>query len=356
MSTVRARVAVINNVRPHPDPEIVNLVLADIDNWPIVTSKDKYKSGDKVAYFEQGLVIPQDIAEQLNIVNYLSNKTDMDGNKVLVCHRIKLKGYPSYGIVMPLENNSWEVGQDLTDYYQVFKYNPPLRFDNTDAVAPDPRFQTYTDMENMRSYNDVFQEGEEVELSLKLHGTSHRIMMALEDDNSRTVMCGSKKINRRRPDEDKIKSNVYWMPYSLDSVKNLLNAVIDEGHKHVQLFGEVFGGGIQKGHDYGSTKPMYRAFDLMIDGQYVDRSVFYSYCELHGVDTAPIVYRGPFSLATVESFSNGDAIIGGDHGREGVVCRPMVEQIDPRVGRKILKWVGDSFLFSKASKHDTTDQ
>ena len=69
----------------------------------------------------------------------------------------------------------------------------------------------------------------------------------------------------------------------------------------------------------------------------------------------PLVYRGGFALATIKALSDGDSLIGGNHGREGVVAKPVRERQDVKIGRVILKYIGDGYLFGKAAEQDTTD-
>ena len=118
------------------------------------------------------------------------------------------------------------------------------------------------------------------------------------------------------------------------------------------LYGEVFGHGVQA-YDYGTREIAARAFDLMVDGRYLDFWLFAELCDAHGVARVPLVYQGPFSLETMKQLSDGPSLIGGSHGREGVVVRPLIERHDPAVGRVVLKYVGDRYLFG--SGEDTTD-
>jgi len=45
---------------------------------------------------------------------------------------------------------------------------------------------------------------------------------------------------------------------------------------------------------------------------------------------------------------------GADHIREGVVVRPVRERADPKIGRVILKYLSDEYLFAKGVS-DTND-
>lgn len=129
--------------------------------------------------------------------------------------------------------------------------------------------------------------------------------------------------------------------------------LVDAGHRQAVLYGEVFGRGVQS-YDYGERSLAFRAFDLMLDGENVDRTTFASWCERVDLPTVPVLYEGPFSLDAIRAISDGDSAIGGTHGREGVVVRPIQERHDPTIGRAILKYVGDRYLFGL--KQDFTDQ
>ncbi len=39
------------------------------------------------------------------------------------------------------------------------------------------------------------------------------------------------------------------------------------------------------------------------------------------------------------------------HIREGLVVRPLQEQTDPKIGRVLLKYVSDSYLFGEKTDH-----
>jgi hypothetical protein len=127
-----------------------------------------------------------------------------------------------------------------------------------------------------------------------------------------------------------------------------------QGHKQAILYGEVYGQGIQA-YTYGAKRLNFRAFDLMLDGIYVNYPIFKSWCEKHQVEQVPLIYEGAFSLDLIKEFSDGNSLIGGTHGREGVVIKPIVERSDPKSGRVILKYIGDRYLFGKVAEQDTTD-
>ena len=332
MSQLIVEVSRIDRVLPHPNADL--LELAHIKGWQCVVSRGKYAAGSLVTYVPIDSVLPLELSERLGVTKYLSNGR-------VRCAR--LRGEPSFGLIMDREDAAWAEGTDVREHYGITKYLPPLKPSAGDAAEPHPLFVSYTDIENLRNFPAVFADGEEVVITEKVHGTNCRVGV-IEGE----PMAGSMEVRRVRPaDEAKVASNVYWFPTSLPPVASLL-AELSKTSRQVILFGEVFGSKVQSLH-YGRVGSLgFVAFDLLVDGRYLDADDFASRCAAHGVPTAPVVYRGPFSLEAVRSVSSGRTTFGGaDHIREGVVVRPTRERTDPKVGRVILKYLGDEYLLAK---------
>lgn len=354
MSTVKVEVVQIEDVRPHPNAD--GLDLATVKGWQMVVRKGQHATGQKVVYFEQGTALPRATADRFDVTRYLSEKTDINGERVLVVHRVRLRGEPSFGLAVLPDDPRWEIGQDVGDHYGASKFMPPVKATAGDVAADDPRFPAYTDVENLRSYPRIFAPGEQVEASEKVHGTNSRVGFVADEvagERAVTWMAGSRSLRRARPEGDAFAANTYWFPWSLAPVRALMAMLADAGHRQAVLYGEVHGRGVQS-YDYGQRGLAYRAFDLMVDGAYVSRAAFAHWCERFGIATAPVLYRGPFSLEAIRAVADGDSLVGGAHGREGVVVRPLIERADPALGRVILKYIGDSYLFGQ--KQDFTDQ
>jgi RNA ligase len=177
----------------------------------------------------------------------------------------------------------------------------------------------------------------------------------LNNLNMSTIKAGSRTLRRKAPaDPDVMVVNTYWFPHTLSRVKNLLADLQEQGSKQAVLYGEVYGQGVQA-YTYDEKRLNFRAFDLLLDGRFVDYAKFQKLCDRHQIAQVPLVYQGAFSLDVIKGFSDGDSLIGGNHGREGVVVKPIVERDDPKLGRVILKYIGDHYLFGKVAEQDTTD-
>lgn len=351
MSTIKVAVTRIDDIRPHPNADALELAI--IGGWQMCVKKGIYQPGTDVVYFEPGTVLPLEVSDRLTVTRYMHEKTDIQGHRVRVIHRVRLRGEPSFGLVIAPEPGM-AFGQDVADHYQATKFYPPVKTSAGDYERDDSRFPPYTDIENMRSYSTLLREGEEVVATEKIHGTNCRVGFALDGKDVKW-MAGSKSMRRKQPDtEDSMAANRYWFPLTIPAVKALLASLAEQRVPRAVLYGEVFGPGIQSFH-YGQQGLAFRAFDLLAGDHFLHHDEFLRLCSEHGVPTVPEVYRGPFSLAAIKKLSDGDSPTGGAHGREGVVVKPVKERHDPVIGRVILKYIGDTYLFGKAAEEDTTD-
>jgi RNA ligase (TIGR02306 family) len=370
MSTVRTTIERLVNVRPHTNSD--NLNLAIVRGWQMVmndrNAENPRKTGDLVVYFEAGTVLPLKWAEKFEVVNYLSNKTDIEGNKVLVVGKVRLRGEPSFGLTVPvaealalMDEPDTAVlfeGDDVSHLFGTSKYRPPVKASAGDAEEDHPHFQPYTDIENLRNFPNIIEEGEEVTYREKLHGTNCRVgfVRCDEDPNCIVRMAGSRELRRKAPKtDDEMAANTYWFPWTLESVSLMLSHLGIQGNQSATLYGEVYGGGVQKGFDYGHKRPQFRAFDLSVNGKYLDDPEFEALCQEFGIEVAPLAYRGPHNMAKLKELAEGKtAIEGATHISEGIVVTPTKERVHPQVGRVILKYVSDAYLFRKGGDDDDT--
>lgn len=352
MAECIVEVCKIEKVYPHPNADA--LELAHIKGWQCVIPIGKYRAGDLVTYIPIDSMIPLEHADRWGITKYLSVKSaSNDMETPIPAGRVRcarLRGEPSFGVIIDREVPTWEEGRDVKAHYGVFKYIPPIKPTAGDAETPHPLFVEYTDIENLRNFPDVLEEGEEVVLTEKLHGTNCRVAL-IEGE----LTAGSMSVRRKRPDsEEAMAVNTYWHPLTLPAVKTLLETA-GSRHRQFILFGEVYGSKIQDLHYGCKGRFGFRAFDILADGKYLDAEAFFGLCAQFGVETVPVLYRGPFTLETVRAFSEGNTTLGDVHIREGVVVKPIVERTHPKTGRVVLKYIGDQYLFSKSADRDTND-
>jgi len=333
MSTLIVEVCRIEAVMAHTNADV--LELAQIKGWQCVIPKGRYAPGDLVVYIPIDSLIPLERSDAWGITQYLSKGR-------VRCAR--LRGEPSFGVIVDREQCEWAEGQDVKEYYGITKYVPPVRMGAGDAAPAHALFVEYTDVENLRNFTEILTEGEEIVVTEKIHGTNCRVGL-IEGE----WMAGSRTVRRQRPEN--LAASLYWQPLELCGVKALLEA-FGAQHRQVILFGEVFGSKVQS-LNYGQVGTLgFRAFDLFVDGKYLDASAYEAACAEFAVPTVPVLYRGAYTLATIKGLSEGRTTLEADHIREGVVVRPLTERTDPKIGRVCLKYIGDQYLFAK----DVTDR
>jgi RNA ligase (TIGR02306 family) len=364
MSTLMVQATEISNVRPHPNAD--RLDVAEVLGWQVVVQKGSYKGGEDVIYFPPDTVLPMQFCEEHGIAPYVQSVKNETGQVYGGRLRAaKLRGEPSYGFVLPYpdlhetesedrDTVECEGGNYWAERYGATKYVPPMRPNSGDAERDHPAFPRYTEIENLRNLPDVLQEGEEVVVTEKIHGTNCRVGLVEGE-----LMCGSHSLRRKLPrledgalDEEAARTHLYAYPLTLPQVRSFLSA---SNARSVVLYGEVYGR--VQSLKYGLPNGLgFRAFDLMLDGRYVDKEQFLRLMGTHGIEVAPVLYRGPYSLEQVRGLAEGRSTMpGADHIREGVVVTPLRERTDPAVGRVILKYVSDSYLTGKHSDEEVAD-
>lgn len=136
--------------------------------------------------------------------------------------------------------------------------------------------------------------------------------------------------------------------YSKMVKKYKLDQILEKGWV---LYGEVYGSGVQtKDFNYGCADGEQRfiAFDLMIDGKYVDFDTMHELLTAKGIPVVPVLYRGEFSFDKAKELSLGASVLDPSNKvREGVVIKPFKETFSHIGGRKVQKFISDSYLMLK---------
>ncbi|MGP0064383.1 MAG: RNA ligase (ATP) [Isosphaeraceae bacterium] len=359
MSTLVVEVCEVKSVYPHPNADVLEFIT--VKGWPVIVQKSLgLKVGDRVVYFPPDSVMPPELAEKLGITKYLAQlPAEIDGTRKpgLRVRAARLRGEASYGTIDHRVEPAWEVGQDVKDYYGVTKFEPPVRPTDGDSLPSLAAFHGYTEIENIRNFPDVIRIGEEVIITEKLHGKNCRLGMVRvrrDDGEAFEFMAGSNDVRRKEVDA-KGRPSDFWRPMS-DAVRELLRH-LSQGKRNAILFGELYGSGVQD-MAYGLANGVkgFRAFDLSIDGKYLDFDEKVAVLERFGVEMVPHLYRGPFSWETVEEHTYGPTTLcpaesaGRFKGREGCVITPVKERYDADLGgsgRVILKSISADYLARK---------
>lgn len=349
MSTTQITIERITSVEHHPNADRLDIV--QVLGYKVIVGRSDYEVGDSAVYFPPDILIPEAIAADLGVHKYLKNAI-MAGDETKTRCRVsacRLRGIPSHGFVMPVSRFHWQepflYGHDVTHVFDGEKYIPPVRENAGDAERESAYFPKYTTIENIQKHPGAL-DGMEVEISEKIHGSSVRMGMILEEGEW-VYAAGSHNVRRKSG------QGLYWkfmgpgMEAALEILKDSMLA-----NSSVVIYGEIFGHGIQD-LDYGVSLGL-RIFDIMVDGQYLDSEYVKAFCKETGFEQVPILYRGPFSQEVVEEHTYGPTTFPDVKcrfkDREGCVVRPVTETLNSMGQRLILKSVSADYRNRKGAK------
>lgn len=353
----------IDALEPHPNAD--RLAIATIKGWKTCVGYDPetktadFKPGDSAVYFPPDSILPPELAEKLNVVNYCSTLPKNYDGTTPPGYRVKaarLRGFASYGFVSRLESvglDQTQNGTDVAEFLGVTKYVPPVKVSAGDAEPDHPAFHKYSSIENIGNFPTLIPEGEPVVVTEKIHGSNNRVGL-VRNGNEWEFMCGSHQIRRKEFNANGGRS-MYWTGLTAE-VKALLRFLQSEWNasQSVIVFGEMFGPGVQDLH-YGQSTHVFRVFDIAVDGKYVDATILREICLNWKIEAVPLLYEGPFSTDIIRQLTDGPTLVAEIpedkkkfNGREGVVVKTATEQISPLTnGRMILKSISVDYLARK---------
>ncbi|MER7956997.1 RNA ligase (ATP) [Streptomyces sp. NPDC096030] len=350
MSTLRVTAETLA-VHVHPNADA--LELAQVGLYRAVVAKGAYRSGDVAVYIPEQAVLPTALVDELGLTGRLAGKAS-DRVKA-----VRLRGELSQGIVcrpkaladVDLAAAAAE-GTDFAELLGITKWVPPIPPTMSGDVEVAPDLLPWVDIENLQRYPDIFEPGEPVVLTEKLHGTACLTTYSAEDGR---VQVSSKGFGAKGLALQEDPRNLYWRAvhgHGVPAVAARLAARL--GARRVGLFGEVYGAGVQDlgyGANARGEQVGYAVFDVSaeIDGQvrWLDPAEVLEAGELPLV---PRLYTGPYDLDVVVGLASGREAVSGSelHLREGVVIRPVTERYSPVVGgRAIAKAVSPAYLTRK---------
>jgi len=377
MSTYEVKIRQITLIEPHPNADKLELVA--IGGYRAVVQKGIHSVGDLILYIPDDSVFTNlDIAVLLKVDSYLTGKQK---NRVKA---IKLRGIVSQGIVLPLSvlrDNYYALyhslvdarkeaakesgiivwidplamgyteGTDWAETLRLIKYEEPIPMQMAGKVRRWPDFLPHYDLENIKRPESMnaLVPGEAVVGTEKLHGTNMTVAIGpgLEEDE-KVFVCSR---NNAIKEDD---TNVYWRAarkYELSRKVETLRLAMSVARgvevENVSLHGEVVGvQDLKYGYENGDVG--FYAFDIRVDGQYVDHHVFVDLCNSYDIPMVPLVYSGPYDYDVVRSLANGKTTIPGSTDiLEGVVVRPVKERDDLFAGRVVFKIISDDYLTRK---------
>lgn len=180
-------VAEITNIRPHPNAD--KLELSDVNGWQLVIGKGKYKNGDKIIYIPIDSLIPDIWATKWGVKPYLKGaNSDRVG-------QVRLRGEASFGLAVDIpEDLKCSVGDNVAEHFGITKYEEPIKTNCGDAGSDNPLVQRYTDLDNLRHFPKIFEDGEEIIATEKIHGCLESNTKIITQHGTKTIkdICDTK--------------------------------------------------------------------------------------------------------------------------------------------------------------------
>ncbi|MCI3275625.1 RNA ligase (ATP) [Streptomyces cylindrosporus] len=349
MSTLRVTAEVLT-VHEHPNADA--LELAQVGLYRAVVAKGAFRTGDTAVYIPEQSVLPAGLIEELGLTGRLAGS---DANRVKA---VRLRGELSQGIVcrpkaladVDLARAALD-GTDFAERLGITKWVPPIPPTMSGEVESAPDLLPWVDIENIQRFPDVFEPGEAVVLTEKLHGSACLLTWLADADRA---LVSSKGFGAKSLALKEDPRNLYWRAVHGHQVAEVAARLAERlGARRVGIFGEVYGAGVQDltyGADGRRESLGYAVFDVSaeIDGtvRWLDPAEL-----LDGeLPLVPRLYEGPYDIERVLEVASGRETVSGRglHLREGVVIRPAVERYSPVTGgRAIAKAVSPAYLTRK---------
>lgn len=322
----------------HPNADA--LELGKVGSYQVVVQKGLYESGDEVVFAPEKSVLSGQIKSEFE--NYLAG-SDKDRVKA-----VRLRGEISSGIIIPKHLVSgfeiFNLGEDISDKLGITKYEPPIPTQLAGKVKSfDMPFIGNHDCEHANVYVNDLIKGERVVITEKVHGSQFILAHEIETDKTIVSSKGMLKSGLSIEESD---DNTYWIATKNDDIVGRITRNFDSGV--VQVFGEVIP--VQKGYNYGQTKPTVRIFDVRVNGDSIPYDkVPNDFSEIW----VPVIYDGTLNLEEKEvliyedrekgirkvridnilpkdvvNLCKGKELVSGNsvHIREGMVIRPYVDR------------------------------
>jgi RNA ligase (TIGR02306 family) len=377
MSSLQVLVSEVKAVHPHPNAD--RLSVLTLEGWQCISQKGKFRAGDPAVYFPIDSVLPDPLMAR--IFSGDGKTATPKGGRI---RTIRLRGLVSQGLAVTLEeaglSNDRRLGEDVTAELGVTKYQPPVKGQPTTVGKAKPRrarkilhanFLKYTNIEHLQKHSWMLQaiaeQGMEVAIHEKIHGTSARygwlrktglwarVKEWLGMGPSYVFLMGSRNVDMLTDYEGPVHNS---LPDNVYKQVNDLYEMEARVPKDYQVYGEIFGYGVQPGYHYGLGEGQreFLVYDVRHNDRWLSHWEIDLFCKEHGFRRVPIVYVGPYSLEKAKEFALGESVYSpkAQPVREGVVVRPVMETAI-HGSRVLFKIVSPDFLLSDAADTEIPD-
>lgn len=205
MSKFSCPVVRVAAVEEHPNADRLSLVRLEGLGYLCIANKredgsPRYQPGDFVVYIPSASVLPEWLLKSMGFWNEETGQGMLAGSAGDRVKPLKLRGIFSEGVIFPtlpmsipdacmlevtISHNGNDgmpmlrVGEDASEVLGITKWSPPIPVAMAGEVASVAEAALTYDFERWESVPDIFEPGEVVVATEKLHGCLHRDSMVM---------------------------------------------------------------------------------------------------------------------------------------------------------------------------------
>lgn len=339
----------VTDIKPIEGADNIELVV--VNGWNCISKKGEYTVGDLTIIATTDAVIPQSLSDEIGVTNYLRK-----GGRV---RTVKLRGVYSECLIIPFKyakaatgnaNTKWDEGEDMMDTMRIYKYEPPVKMIQLAGgrkikYKDNPNFHVYYKFPNFKNVPGIFTEGDQVEITRKIHGTNARYgiikknKLSLWDRFKKFIgladkwieyefVYGSHNVEKGSDtqgfyDTDVWKTiadrhNIKERLWKLFTDQNFTPVFIGSG---LIIYGEIYGKGIQKNYEYGLDDIQFAGFDIELNGDYTGVGYTHFLFRELGLDYVPTLHIGEWSQEVQDKYTFNQFIYDTKVPHEGIVIK-----------------------------------
>jgi RNA ligase (TIGR02306 family) len=287
----------VKAVLPAENSDSLERIFFQEIGWEAIAKEGQYHAGDSVFFIPPESVLPLELSEALGVTKYL-------GKGRVKC--LKLRGNRSEGLIVDKA-----VAEPYLPHILQWE-DPPQASMNGEkmliAETPIYEFPEFYRIPNLLNEPDIFEIGEGVYFSEKIHGTNVRFGVHENPETGKQQLyVGSHKVVLKESE-----NNLYWQVVR----QHIEGLKLPPG---VTFYSEIYGHGIQDLH-YDTTNGL-RVFATAECGRYHPVWETIQLCGLLGLKCVKF-YPIPFyGVEQMRYFADSPSTLTDSHVREGIVIR-----------------------------------